>query len=127
MLAAGLYYFAIVFGAGFLLGVVRVAWVAPALGDRAAELAEMPLMFLVIVLAARWVVVRFRLPPALWPRLGVGLVALALLLLAEFGLVLPLRGLSPEAYFAQRDPVAAAAYYAILAVLAVVPVLVARR
>ena len=56
-------YFALVFGAGFVFGAVRVTWLVPRLGERAAELAEMPLMFVVIVFAARFVVRRFALPP----------------------------------------------------------------
>ncbi|MEJ2523661.1 MAG: hypothetical protein P8080_12440 [Gammaproteobacteria bacterium] len=127
MWVAGLSYFAIVFGTGFVLGVIRVLWVAPAVGDRTAELAEMPIMLLVMVVAARWVVHRFRLPPDVPARLGVGLVAVCLMLLAEFGLVLPLRGVSLEGYFAQRDPVTATGYYLSLAVLAFLPVFLSRR
>jgi len=49
-------------------------------------------MLAVTVLAARWVVRRLAVPPAPAIRLGMGLIALALLLAAEFGFVLWLRG-----------------------------------
>ena len=55
-----------------------------------------------------------------------GVLAGALLLAAEFALVLPLRGLTFEEYFATRDPVAGAAYYAAVLLLVVMPVLVNR-
>lgn len=35
-------YFGCVFGVGFLLGIVRVLWLVPLLGERMAELLEIP-------------------------------------------------------------------------------------
>jgi hypothetical protein len=55
---AGLAYFALVFGAGFVLGAVRVSFLVPRFGERISELSEMPLMFAVIVIAARFVMRR---------------------------------------------------------------------
>ena len=54
--------FALVFGVGFVLGTVRVLWIAPQLGARAAELAEAPVMLVVIYFAARWIAKRFCRP-----------------------------------------------------------------
>jgi hypothetical protein len=127
VLAAGMLYFALVFGAGFVLGTVRVLWLAPRLGERAAELLEMPFMLVVIVFAARFVLRRLARGAAASVRLGIGGVALALLLAAELTLVLALRGLSLAEYLASRDPVAGAAYLAMLAVYALMPLFVARR
>jgi len=44
ILKAAATYFALVFGAGFVLGFIRVGWAAPRLGMRTAELMEMPVM-----------------------------------------------------------------------------------
>lgn len=124
---AGALYFALVFGAGFALGTLRVLLVAPRLGARTAELIEAPLMLAVTFLAARWTVRRLAVPSA-WPRrLGMGVVALGLLLAAEFTLVLGVRGLSLREYFATLDPVSGTVYYSLLVVFALMPLLVARR
>jgi hypothetical protein len=124
---AGVAYFALTFGAGFVLGPIRILWVAPRLGARAAELLEMPVMLAVIVAAARWVVRRVDPPPSRAQRLAIGAIAVALLLGAEFLLVLPLRGVSIGDYFATLDPVAGTAFYVMQAVMALMPLFVARR
>lgn len=123
---AGALYVAVVLGTGFALGTVRVLLLAPRLGERVAELAEIPFMIAASSFAARWVVRRFALPPAAGIRLGVGLMALALMLAFEFGLVLELRGLTLTDYFATRDPVSGAAYYFALLLFALFPLLVPR-
>ncbi len=123
---AGALYFACVFGAGFALGAVRVSLLVPRLGMRTAELIEMPLMLAVIVFAARWVVRRCALPPKPAARLGAGVLALAMLLVAEFTLVLWLQGLTLERYFASRDPVSGSVYAAMLIVFAAMPLWVGR-
>ena len=56
----------------------------------------------------------------------VPLTALGLLLLAEFALVLPLRGLSYSESWQARDPVAGAVYVALLGSFAVMLLLVPR-
>jgi hypothetical protein len=125
-LKAGVLYFVVVFGAGFALGPIRILWVVPRLGARAAELLEAPVMFVVSLVAARWIVRRLAVPPTLSKRLSMGGIALGLMLIAEFTLVLWLRGLSIREYLAGRDPVAATVYYGLLGVFAVMPLLVAR-
>lgn len=128
ILEAGILYFALVFGTGFVLGTVRTLWVAPRVGARLAELAEAPIMLVVTIVAARWVVQRLAVPSLPSARLGMGGIALGLLLAAEFGLVRWLRGVKIRAYLATRDhPVSGSAYYVMLAVFAVLPLLVARR
>lgn len=124
VVAAGVVYFLAVFGAGFVLGPIRVLWLVPRVGVRTAELLEMPIMLLVIVLAARWIARRFAVPSATATRFGMGLVALALLLTAEFMLVLWLQGMTVREYLAARDPVSGAVYLAMLSVFAAMPWLV---
>lgn len=127
ILKAGILYFAVVFGAGFLLGSIRILWVSPRLGVRAAELLETPVMIGVTIVAAGWIVRKLVVPPTLASRLGMGFIALTLLLLAEFTLVLWLRGISIRDYLASRDPVSGTVNYAALGVFGVMPLFVARK
>jgi len=127
VLKAGALYFAQVFAVGFVLGAIRTLWVVPRVGTRTAELMEMPIMLAVTILAARWTVLRLNVPPMPSVRLGMGCIALAFMLVAEFGFVLWIRGLTIKDYLATRDPVSGAAYYLMLVVFAVMPVLVARK
>jgi hypothetical protein len=127
ILKAGALYFAIVFGAGFVLGPIRILWAVPCFGTRMAELMETPIMFVVTILAARWVVRRLAVPPKPSSRLGMGCVGLGLMLVAEVGLVLWLRGLSIGDYLATRDPVSGTVYYVMLGVFCIMPLLVSPR
>jgi len=127
ILKAGVLYFALVFGADFVLGPIRILWVVPRFGTRMAELMETPIMFVVTIFAARWIVRKLAVPFAPLNRLGMGCVAVGFLLVAEFTLVLRLRGLSINEYLATRDAVSGKVYYVMLGVVAVIPLLVARR
>ena len=69
-------YFAIVFGAGFVFGTVRVMWLVPTVGVRVAELTELPLMLTVVFFAARWINRRFLAERDQPARLIVGVIAL---------------------------------------------------
>jgi type IV secretory pathway TrbD component len=75
------------------------------------------------ILGARWIVLRLVVPVAS-ARLGMGFIALLLLLIAEFGFVLWLRGLTIREYSASRNPVSGTVYYVILAMFAAMPLLV---
>jgi hypothetical protein len=127
ILKASLFYFALVFGVGFVLGTIRTLWVAPRVGMRIAELMETPIMLVIIIVAARWIVHRLAVPSVPSARLGMGGIALLLMLVAEFGLVLWLRGMSIREYFASRDAVAGTVYYVMLGVFAIIPLFVVRR
>jgi hypothetical protein len=122
-LKASLLYFAIVMGAGFLLGMFRVPVLVPRLGERYAELLEMPVMLVVIVFAARYVVGRYSLPPKVGLRLQVGLGALALSVGAELLLATALQSQSIAQYIASRDPVSGSVYLLLLLVFALMPAL----
>ena len=124
---AGIYYFAAALCAGFILGPIRLLWLVPRVGTRAAELIELPIMLMVIFGAARLLVRRLAVPPDPSSRLGMGFLALALLVAAEMLLVGPLQGYSVREYFSSRDPVSGTAYYLSLLVFALTPFLLARK
>ena len=125
-LKAGMVYFALVFGAGFVLGPIRIFWVVPRVGQRTAELIEEPIMFVVIVLAVRWTVRRFDVPSTASARLAIGFIALALLVAAELGVAILLQSSTLRQYIAGRDPVAGTVYLVMLGVFAIMPLLVLR-
>jgi hypothetical protein len=127
VLRAALAYFAAVFGTGFVLGAIRVPFLVPRLGVRTAELLEMPVMAVAIVLAARWVARRYALGSSAGLRLAVGLVALALLVAAELALTLALQPGSLAEYVAGRDPVSGSVYLSLLAVYAAMPWMLRRQ
>ncbi len=119
-------YFALVLGTGFVLGVIRVPFLVPRLGERYAELVEMPFMFVAIVLAARYVVRRFVLPASLPVRLQVGFAALLMSVLAELLLATVLQDRSLAQFIASRDPVSGSVYLGMLLLFALMPAILAR-
>jgi hypothetical protein len=56
ILKAATTYSVLVFGAGFVQGPILILFIVPRFGVRIAELMEAPVMLIVIVVAARWVV-----------------------------------------------------------------------
>lgn len=113
------WYFLQVFAAGFVLGVVRVPWLVPRLGERTAELLELPLMVLLIAWVSRRRVAR---TPSFAPRrqLGVGIAALVMMVFAEFALGLA-SGRTPLQVALDRDPVSGVAYALALVLFASLP------
>ncbi len=126
MLAPGLAYVAFVFGTGFVLGTVRVLLVVPAVGVRAAELLELPLMVAASWLAARWMVRRFAVTGP-GRALRIGLLAGAGLLATEVALGVALRGVGPWQVLTDKDPVSGPAYYASVVLFALLPWLLTGR
>jgi hypothetical protein len=124
ILRAGAAYFAVVFGAGFMLGLIRVLWALPRFGERIAELMEAPVMLVVIVVTARWVVQTFAIASGSMTRLGIGVFALSIMIIVEFTLVLKLRGLSIPEYIQSRDPIAGTVYLVMLLIFAMMPTVV---
>lgn len=120
-------YFGLVFGAGFILGTIRVLFAVPQFGTRIAELLEMPLMLIAIVLGARWINRHFTNTAQPLTRLSIGLIALGLLLMAEVAVGVGLRGLSLRESLLNPDPVSGTIYYVMLGVFALMPWLLARR
>lgn len=126
VLRAAAAYFGLVFAVGFALGVWRTLLLVPRLGERWAELVEMPLMVGASYLAARWVVRRFAVPRAAKSRLVVGSAALGLLLIAELLVVFLVQRVSLAESLAGRDPVSGAVYLLALVLFALMPWLVGR-
>ena len=120
---ASIGYFAIVLGAGFILGMIRVPLLVPRIGERYAELLEMPIMLVVIIQGARYIVRRFQLAPVLAVRLQVGVFALTLSIGAELLLATVLQSRSIAQYIASRDPVSGSVYLMLLLLFALMPAL----
>lgn len=125
-LQAAVLYFLLVFSAGFLMGIGRVLFLIPLLGERTAELWEMPVMLAVIVISARWIVLHRLDTPRRSSALVVGFSAMVLVLLADLIVGISLRGMSAGEVFFHRDPVSGTAYYASLLLFALMPAIVAR-
>jgi hypothetical protein len=120
-LRAAATYFGIVFGVGFVLGSVRVPFLVPRFGERMAELAEMPFMFLAVVVAAGYVVRRYGSTVSSPGWAAVGALALAFLVIAELLLAVVLAGRNVGDYLAGRDPVSGSVYLGLLLVFAAMP------
>ncbi len=127
MLRAAVVYCGLVFGAGFVLGTIRVLWVVPRLGVRSAELIESPAMLLATVLAAAWINTHLLPGASRLRHLQVGVIALVLLLAAEVGMGAVLRGGSPAEILFNKDSVSGTVYYALLAVYGLMPWMLAWR
>lgn len=126
ILKLGLLYFALVFGAGFVLGPLRVLLLEPRLGARTAELLEMPLMLGAIWLASRGLVQRAQDLSA-QACLGIGAIAVMLVLTADVAVGVFLRGMTVAEVFLRRDWVAGVAYYALLGLCGLMPGWQSRR
>ena len=118
---AALVYFAIVLGTGFVLGVFRVPILVPRIGERWAELAEMPVMATVIFVAAGYILRRF--PEIALPgrSLVVGFLALALSVSAELGLAVVLQDKTLAEFISSRDKISGSVYIVLLLVFAIMP------
>ena len=118
---AGLVYFAIVLGTGFVLGMFRVPILVPRMGERWAELAEMPIMATVIFLAAGYILRRFPEIRSPGRALVAGFLALALSVSAELGLALVLQNQTIPEFISSRDKVSGSVYLGLLLVFAIMP------
>jgi hypothetical protein len=118
---AALVYFGLVLGTGFVLGVFRVPLLVPRMGERWAELAEMPIMAVVIYLSAGYILRRFPGIATAGRSLAAGFLALALSVCAELGLALLLQEQSLAQYISSRDKVSGSVYIALLVVFAIMP------
>ena len=120
-------YFALVFGTGFLLGSVRVPFIVPRIGERYAELAEMPLMFIAIFFASRHVLRKYCQKTGTVGLIAMGVIALLLLVSSELLLAVSLAGWEVTEYIASRDKISGSVYLAMLILFAAMPWLQARK
>jgi hypothetical protein len=82
-LKAGLFYFAIMFSAGFALGIVRELLVRPVIGNDLARLAELPVMLVLAWLICGWLTLRLDVAADVKGRIAMGAVMFALAMIAE--------------------------------------------
>ena len=118
---AAIVYFAIVLGTGFVLGVFRVPLLVPRIGERWAELLEMPIMAAVIYFSAGYLLRRF--PDICTPgrSLAAGFLALALSVAAELGLAVVLQNQTLVEFIASRDKISGSVYIVLLLAFAAMP------
>ncbi|MFM7348065.1 MAG: hypothetical protein ACKO01_01090 [Erythrobacter sp.] len=96
---AAVSYWAMIFALGFVLGTLRVVWIAPALGAVPATLLELPVMLAASWLASGSLLRRFAIADQR-DALVAGAVAFALLMAAECALAGLLNGESPASWLA---------------------------
>lgn len=120
-------YFVLVFGTGFLLGSVRVPFIVPRIGERYAELAEMPLMFTAIFFASRYVLRKYGQKTETVGLIAMGAIALLLLVISELLLAVLLADRGVTEYVASRDKVSGSVYLAMLILYAAMPWLQGRK
>lgn len=108
-------------GTGFVLGMFRVLVLVSRIGERWAELAEMPIMAAAIFFASGYVLRRF--PEVNFPgqSLVVGFFALTLTICAELGLAVALQSQTLAEYISSRDKISGSVYLVMLVVFALMP------
>lgn len=126
-LKLSLIYFLLVFAAGFLLGTLRTLFLLPVMSARYAELLEMPIMLCVIYFSAKIITGKTSPENKNRDHLLIGTLALLFLLIAEFTLVLRLRGISIWEYFTTHDAVSGIAYVFSLVLYLLMPFWVGKR
>jgi hypothetical protein len=104
LVGAAIAYWAVVFALGFVLGTLRVLWLAPLVGLIPATLIELPVMLAASWLAAGRLMQRFAITTAS-AALAVGALAFALLMAAECALAVGMMGQTPAQWLADlRQP-----------------------
>jgi hypothetical protein len=124
IITSSLLYFTLVFFSGFALGCIRVPFLQPLVGDRVAQLLEMPIMMLAITKSAKLVVRRLHPQPPKSHLFLIGMIAVTLMLAAEAvgSVYIAGKDWNGLAYWvADRDAVAGPIYFAMLGVFAVMP------
>ena len=118
---AGVVYFLLLYGIGFLLGATRELLLARRFGVVVASALEALPMLAAIIHFAPLIARRFGIPPKSGGRIVMGLVGLALLIGAEIAMTRAMRGLSPEQWLAHFASLEGVIYAALLAAFAAMP------
>lgn len=121
---AAFFYFAIVFGAGFLLGPIRVLLLEPSLGPLSAVALEAPFLLAVMIAAARLIPCAMRLDLRPVTLLACGGLALVMQQMADLAVGIALRGMDLGAQMARFATVEGLIYLALLVLFALMPWLV---
>jgi len=120
---AGLLYCAVVLAAGFVLGAMRVVWVAPLAGELAGVALEAPVMLAVSWSACGWTMERLDISDRFLDRLVMGAVALAPLLAAEAAISMLAQGRSLPDYLSHSPHAAVLLGLLVQVAFAVFPIL----
>ena len=123
---AGTAYFLIVFAIAFVLGVIRVGFIIPRIGVLAAVFAEAAVLLPLSWWVCGDLIRRFAVPPALSARAVMGLLAFALLMIAELALAVLLFGRTPAQHWASYRGIAEQLGLAAQLLFAAMPMLVRR-
>jgi hypothetical protein len=124
ILKAGVMYFLVLFAIGWVLGPIRELWAVPPFGRMTALLAEAIIMLIAMIVAVRWVILRFNVPQTLGSTIPMGLVALGILAPAEIAGVLWVRGQSLQDYAASFVTAPGVISLVMFVLFAVMPTLV---
>ncbi|MGE0661466.1 MAG: hypothetical protein AB7H66_05995 [Hyphomonadaceae bacterium] len=121
LLGAATVYFLIVFGAGLLMGPLRVLWLEPVLGPFLAVLCEAPLLILAMWIAAGVAPRVAGLDAGLSAHFVLGVLALMFQLVADVAVGFGLRGMVLQDQLAYFGTPAGWVYVVSLVVFALMP------
>lgn len=126
-LIAATVFFLAMFALGFVLGTIRVTFVAPRFGELSATLAELPLMLIAAFYVCRWSVRHWQVPLVVAIRWAMAVWFLALLFTFEFllGVVL-FRRTGAEQWMALVTPAGLLGLFAQI-IAALLPLFVGRN
>lgn len=121
---AAFFYFAIVFGAGFVFGPIRVLLLEPRIGPLGAVVLEAPFLLAAMVFAARLIPRVMRLDFRPITLLACGVLALAMQQVADVAVGVALRGMDFGTQASRYMTAEGAIYLALLILFAAMPWLV---
>jgi hypothetical protein len=125
VLKAGVVYFLVMFGVGWILGPIRELWAVPRFGRLTGVLLEAVIMLAAMAVSARWVIRRFHVKSTFGSTISMGLVAFGILLPAELAGVVWVRGLSLDEYLASFATAPGLVSLLMLLLFAAMPTIVA--